>query len=82
MGYLCWKTTLGPSERRIHRGWTDIPHRLEKAIFKCIAKIQALECKANYINKYFRLFYNLLRMSESFSDVMSFLYLLLVRFLS
>ena len=43
----------------------------------------ALECKANFIDNCFSLSYiNALRMSHSFADVMSSLYMLLSRFLS
>ena len=55
LGYLCWKTTLGPSQGMIQRGWADTPNLLEKtkSTFKCIAKIHASECKANVIENYF-----------------------------
>ena len=78
LGYLCWKTKLGPSQGLIQRGWVDTPNLLEKSksTFKCVAKIHALECKINLFN------INAPRMSDSFTDVMSSLYMLLASFLS
>ena len=56
---------------RIHQTYLN----KTKSAFKCIPQIHALECKANFIDNYFSLFYiNALRMSDSFADVMSSLY--------
>ena len=52
LGYLCWKTTLGPSHGMIQKRWADTPNLLEST-FKFIAQIHALECKANFIDNYF-----------------------------
>ena len=85
LGYLCWKTTLGPSHGMIHRGWADTPNLLETTKFtlKYIAKIHALECIANFIATSFSFFYiNALRMLESLADGMSSLYKLFASFLS
>ena len=61
------------------KGMGDIPTvcppptlKQNKATFKCIVKIHALEYKDKLFNNYFSSFYiNFLRMSDSYSDVMS-----------
>ena len=56
LGKLVFENYIWFIPRRIQRGWADTPHRFErknKATVNCIAKIHALECKANLINYYF-----------------------------
>ena len=54
LGIFVLETTLGPSQGMIQRGWADTPNLLKqtKFTFKFIAKIHALECKANFIENY------------------------------
>ena len=51
--YTC--PTPSPFQGRIQRGWANTHTDVEKnkATFKCIAIIHALQCKANFINNYF-----------------------------
>ena len=64
-------------------GYTQPTWKKTKSTFKCIAKIHALESKPILLKTIVSLFYiNALRISDSFADVMSSLYMLLASFLS
>ena len=80
LGIFVLKNYTWPLPRSDPEGWADTSKILKKtkSTFKCIAKLHA-----NFIENYFSLFYiNALRISNSFADVMSSLYMLLASILS